>query len=55
MSLGHGDGMGRSGKGHISDKTMYIALNYQERVDRINTEAENDIAQRLLELEAVQD
>lgn len=55
MSLGHGDGMGGSGKGHISDKTMYIALNYQERVDRINTEAENDIAQRLLELEAVQD
>lgn len=55
MSLGHGDGMGGSGKGHISDKTMYIALNYQERVDRMNTEAENKIAWRLLKLEAEQD
>ena len=55
MSLGHGDGLGGSGNGHVSDKTMYIALNYQDRGDRMNTEAENEIAQRLLELEAVQD
>lgn len=55
MSLGHGDGVGGSGKGHISDKTMYIALNYKERVDRMNTEAANEIARCLLELEAEQD
>lgn len=55
MSLGHGDGMGSNGKGHISDKTMYIALNYQERMDHMNAEAVNEIAQRLLELEAEQD
>lgn len=55
MSLGHGDSMGGIGKGHVSDKTLYIALNYQERMERMNTEAANEIAQRLLELEAEQD
>lgn len=55
MALGHGDGMGGSGKGRISNKTMYIALNYQEQMDRMNTEAANEIAQRLLELEGEQD
>lgn len=55
MSLGHGDGMGGSSMGYISNKTMYIALNYQERMDRLNAEAANEIAQRLLELEAEQD
>ena len=55
MSLGHGDGVGSGGKGHISNKTMYIALNYQERMERMNAEAANDIAQCLLELEAKQD
>lgn len=55
MSLGHGDGMGGSSKGHISNKTMYIALNYQERMDRLNAEVVSEIAQRLLELEAEQD
>lgn len=54
MALGHGDGMGGSGKGRISNKTMYIALNYQERMDRMNAEAANEIAQRLLELEGEQ-
>lgn len=55
MSLGHGDSLGNSGKGHISNKTMYIALNYQEQMDRMNTETMNEIAQRLLELETEQD
>lgn len=55
MSLGHGDGMGGSSKGHISNKTMYIALNYQERMERMNAEAANEIAKRLLELEREQD
>lgn len=50
MSLGHGGGVGS--KGHVSGKTMYIALNYQERMDRMNTEAANESAHRLLELEA---
>lgn len=55
MSLGHGGGVGGGSKGHVSDKTMYIALNCQERMDRMNTEAANEIAHRLLELEAEQE
>ena len=54
MSFGRSDGAG-SGKGRISDKTMYIALNYQEQMDRMNAEAANEIAGRLLALEAEQD
>jgi len=55
MSLGHSDSMGGSGHGHISNKTMYIALNYQEQMERINEESINDIADRLLRLESEQD
>lgn len=55
MALGHSDGMGGSSKGHISNKTMYIALNYQERMNRMNAEVTNEIALRLLELEMEQD
>lgn len=55
MALGHGDSLGGSGKGHVSNKTMYIALNYQEQMDRMNAEAAGEIAQRLLELEGEQD
>lgn len=54
MALGHGDSVGGGSKGHISNKTLYIALNYQERTDRMNAEAANEIAQRLLELEGEQ-
>ena len=56
MSFGHGENMGgSSNKGHISNKTMYIALNYQERMECMNAETTNEIAQRLLELETEQD
>lgn len=55
MALGHGDGMGGSGKGRIFNKTLYIALNYQAQMDRMNAEAADEIAQRLLELEEKQD
>ncbi len=54
MSLGHSDSMGGSCRGHISNKTMYIALNYQEQMERINEENMNDIADRLLQLEREQ-
>ena len=54
MSFAHGDSTGGR-KGRISDKTMYIALNYQERMDRMNEDAANKIARRLLELESEQD
>ena len=54
MSLGHGDGTARS-KGHISNKTLYIALNYQEQADLVNSEAREEIVERLIELEREQE
>lgn len=55
MALGHSDSLSGSGKGRISNKTMYIALNYQEQMDRMNAEAANEIADCLLKLKAEQD
>lgn len=56
MSLGHSDDIGGgSSRGHISNKTAYIALNYQERIDHLKTESLTEIAECLMELEAVQD
>lgn len=55
MSLGHRDSVGDRGKGHISNKKMYIALNYQEQMERMNAEAVGEIAQRLLKLEGEPD
>ncbi len=54
MSLGHGDGTARS-KGHISNKTLYIALNYQEQTDKMNTDAREEVVERLIELEREQE
>ena len=54
MSLGHGDGAS-CGKGHISNKTLYIELNYQEQTDRANSEAREEIIGRLIELEREQE
>lgn len=53
MSFGHGDGSVRS-PGHISDKTMYIALNYQEQAERLNANTKAEIAAQLAELEQIQ-
>lgn len=55
MALGHGDSLGGSAKGHVSNKTMYIALNYQEQMERVNAETMNEIAQTLLKIEREQD
>lgn len=54
MSLYRSDG-GSSGKGHISNKTLYIALNYQERTERLNSESQDEIVDRLIELEREQE
>lgn len=50
MALVHDDGMGRP-VGHVSDKTLYIALNYQEKADKINAHVVDEIAGQLVELE----
>ena len=54
MSFGHSDGTTRS-KGHISNKTLYIALNYQEQTDKLNSESKTDLINRLVVLEHEQD
>ena len=54
MSFGHGGGDIRS-KGHISNKTLYIALNYQNRADKMNYETRDEIVKRLIELEYEQE
>lgn len=53
MSFGHGDGSVRN-PGYISDKTMYIALNYQEQAERLNASIKDEIAAQLVELEQEQ-
>lgn len=53
MALGHGEGGGHT-VGHISDKTFYIALNYQSRADELNTGLKNEIVEQLVELEQEQ-
>lgn len=50
INYGHGNNLGHA-QGHISNKTFYIALNYEEQADRLNTEASKEIADELFELE----
>lgn len=38
-------------KGHISNKTLYIALNYQEQMEQANMEVIDDVSEKLIELE----
>lgn len=53
MSFGHGEGGGHT-DGHISDKTFYIALNYQSRAEELNADLKSEIAIQLVELEQKQ-
>ena len=53
MALGHGSGGGHI-EGRISDKTLYIALNYQNKVDKLNADTKEEIVVQLVELEQEQ-
>lgn len=56
MALGHGDGSGGGfPDGRISDKTFYIALNYQNRAGKLNSDTKKEIVLQLVELEQVQE
>lgn len=50
MSFAHGDGTGHSA-GHISNKTLYIAMNYQTEAARLTRETMDEITRRLVPLE----
>ena len=52
LALSHGDGSGSGHPGgHASDKTLYIALNYQEKIKRIHADVSNEIVNQLIALE----
>lgn len=42
-------------KGHISNKTLYIALNYQEQMEQANMDVIDDVSEKLVELERIVD
>ncbi len=50
LNFAHGDGQ-PSIPGHISNKTMYIAMSYQEQVTKTNSDIMDSIATRLYALE----
>lgn len=50
MSFAKSEGSGSAPSG-VSNKTLYIALNYQEAAERVNTEAMDDLSLRLFPLE----
>ena len=50
LAFRHGEGQG-SAQGHISNKTMYIALNYRDKLESSNTETIDELALRLTDLE----
>lgn len=54
LSLAHGEG-GSGHSCHASDKTLYIALNYQDRADHINGDSVDEIAGQLVVLEREQE
>ena len=50
MNYRRGDDIGNV-KGHISNKTLYIALNYEEQAKQLNAESAKEIADELFILE----
>ena len=54
LALAHGEERGRPG-GHASDKTLYIALNYQDRTEEANQIGADEVVEQLVELEREQE
>lgn len=55
MAYAHGDTEIRPNSGHISNKTLYIALNYQDKADKLNASIVNEVAEQLVEAEREQE
>lgn len=51
MNFAHHDSEGGHPKGAISNKTLYIALNYQNNADRKNRELSEELVEELFQLE----
>lgn len=54
LAMAHGTGEGRP-RGHISDKTRYIALNYETRINRMKNDAAKEVVGQLVTLEREQE
>ena len=55
MAMGHSVGCDSGHTdGQVSDKTLYIALNYQNRAEKLNTDIKQEIVLQLVELEREQ-
>lgn len=54
LALARGEGEGSRPSGHASDKTLYIALNYQARTDRMNGDTAEEVVGQLVTLEREQ-
>ncbi len=55
LALAHGDGEGGRPGGHASDKTLYIALNYQARANHVNSDTAEEVVGQLVTLEREQE
>lgn len=55
LALAHGTGEGIRPNSHASDKTLYIALNYQNRANHINRDVSQEVVGQLIELEKTQE
>lgn len=55
LALAHGDGEGGCPGGHASDKTLYIALNYQARANHVNSDTVEEVVGQLVMLEREQE
>jgi len=50
MAFARGEHFGVA-PGHVSDKTLYIAMNYRQKANEVNAEISGEISAKLLELE----
>ncbi len=55
MTFAKGTGEGSRPTGYVSDKTLYIAMNYQDTAARLNDENREDIVSKLIPLERAVD
>ena len=54
LALAHSDGGGHPSS-HASDKTLYIALNYQDRTEEANQIGADEVVEQLVDLEREQE
>lgn len=55
LALAHGNSESNHPGGHASDKTLYIALNYQARTNHMNGDSAEEVVGQLVKLEREQE